>query len=132
MKKTILPAILMILFSTNRSSAQTSLPSGQPVKTGNEWHMPTDALTRSRNFTDRLSRKLGLDSVTAKRVYDAYLANTKSVDEISMATVNDDEKKERMKANRLAFDRTLEGILSAKQFAGYQEMEKDKKSPLNN
>ncbi len=64
MKKTIFPAILMILFSANRSLAQTSLPSGQPVKIGNEWHMPADALTRSRNFTDRLSLKLGPDSMT--------------------------------------------------------------------
>jgi hypothetical protein len=92
--------------------------------------MPGDALTRARNFADRLTRKLGLDATTAKKVYDACLANTKPVDEIAVAQISEDEKKVRLKVNKTGFDQTLKGILSPNQYAGYLKMDKEVKTAL--
>ncbi len=125
MKKTktaISGALLIALLAAAPASAQTTLPAGKPVKTGNEWHMPADAHTRAQEFTDKLKRKIRLDSATAKKVYDACMANTKSVDEISMLPLDADEKKARLKANKQAFDLVLKSLLSKDQFKAYQAL----------
>jgi hypothetical protein len=90
----------------------------KPVKTGNEWKMPADVFKRSAAYADGLKATLHLDSSQTKKVYDAYLANTKSVDEISVIP-DEEEKKARMKANQASFNETLKGILSPSQFQTY-------------
>lgn len=119
MKYIGLITLSVFLFLCNDLFAQESLPAGKPVKTGNEWKMPGDALTRSKKFTDDLKDRLGLDEATSQKVFKAYLANTKPVDEIPLLSISDEEKASRLKANRLAFDETLKGILSPGQFDKY-------------
>jgi hypothetical protein len=117
----LLPVILSVSICNNLF-AQDTLPTGKPAKTGNEWKMPGDALTRSKKFSDNLKVKLGLNDATAQKVFQAYLSNTKSVDEIPMLPIADDEKTARLKANKVAFDETLKGILSPVQFDKYSKM----------
>jgi hypothetical protein len=81
--------------------------------------MPSDVFLRSRSFADSLTKALGLDAAASKKIYDAYLANTKPVDEIRMTPGSAEEKKEKMKANHEAFKETLKGILTPGQFKGY-------------
>jgi hypothetical protein len=119
-----------MLFACSKASAQSSLPAGKPTKTGDEWKMPGDAMTRAKKFTETLKTSLNLDDATSQKIFQAYLANTKSVDEIPMLPVSDEEKKAKLKANRVAFDDKLKGILSDDQFAKYQKLEADSKNHL--
>ena len=82
-----------LLFACVHLFAQTALPTGKPVKTGNEWKMPGDALTRSQKFASDLKKNLDLDDATSQKVFRAYLDNTKSVDEIPVLPISEDEKK---------------------------------------
>ncbi|MDR3712716.1 MAG: hypothetical protein P4L51_07870 [Puia sp.] len=116
MKKIFLSSFFFLPFATLH--AQSDTPA-QPVKTGNEWRLPADVFKRSRIFSDSLQKSLGLDATQTKKVYEAYLANTKSVDEILMLPVSADEKKEKMKANHDAFNATLKGIFTPAQFGKY-------------
>jgi len=130
MKHITLITAAALLFTANCVFAQSSLPAGKPVKTGNEWKMPGDAMTRAKKFSETLKTNLDLDDATTQKVFQAYLGNTKSVDEIPMLPISDDEKKAKLKANRLAFDDMLKGILSGEQFEKYQKLEADSKNKL--
>lgn len=110
--------LLSLLAATFISTISFCQEPAKPVKTGNEWKMPADVFKRSATYAERMKASLHLDSTQTKRVYDAYLGNIKSVDEISV--IPDEEvKKAKMKANQAAFDETLKGILSAAQFHTY-------------
>ena len=113
----------VLIVACNNAFAQATLPAGKPVKTGNEWKMPGDALTRSKKFSDDLKANLGLDDATSQKVFKAYLGNTKSVDEIPMLPISEDAKTSRLKANKLAFDETLKGILTPEQFDKYLKIQ---------
>ncbi len=81
--------------------------------------MPSDVFKRSKAFADNLQKELGLDSVQTKKVYDAYLANTKPLDEISVQPISEKEKEAEIKANKTAFNETLKGIFTAAQYSKY-------------
>lgn len=121
MKKHSIILFVMCNTCTFSAFAQTPLPASKPVKTGNEWKMPTDALIRSKAFSDSLKGALSLDDVTTKKVFNAYLANTKSVDEIAVTFPKEDDKKRALKTNRLKFDLTLKDILSPTEFEHYNK-----------
>ena len=87
--------------------AQKSEPQ-KPEKTGNEWKMPGDVVQRSHYFADSLKKLFNLDNETTKKLFDAYMANTKSVDEIGVMESDEKERKEKLKA-----------ILSPEQFEKY-------------
>ena len=134
MKKVIVLGLLMMGLTGMRAMAQTEAEAKEaeakaalPTKTGNEWQMPKDVLTRSKNFTDNLQKKLGLNDVTSKKVFNAYLGNTKSVDEIRVSTKSEKEMKEALAANQAEFNQVLKGILTPAQFEGYLKEEKGKK-----
>ncbi len=110
----VLLALLLTLLSLNGMS-QTA---AKPKKTGDEWHAAGDAIPRSKEFADQLTKELALDETTKKKVFQAYLANTKTVDEIKMGTV-EEEKKQALKANEDAFNETLKGILTKDQYTKY-------------
>ncbi len=118
MIKTFL-SMLLLLTTANNLFAQQD----KPVKTGDEWRMPTSAIIRSRHFADTLTQTFKLDAATNQKLYDVYLANTKPVDEIPMLPISDDEKKNRLKANKAAFDESIKGILTTAQFATYLKMD---------
>lgn len=130
MKYITFTAAALALLLCNNAFAQTPLAAGKPTKTGNEWKMPGDAMTRAKKFTETLKTNLNLDDATSQKVFQAYLGNTKSVDEIPMLPISDEEKKAKLKANRAAFDDKLKGILSGEQFEKYQKLEVDSKGSL--
>jgi phage FluMu protein gp41 len=115
--KTYCPLFLLgFLTIPTQVLAQLPTTGAKPVKTGNEWRMPSDALPRSQQFTDELTKTLNLDEATAKKVFTAYLANTKSVDEIRMGGGSEKEITSALLTNQIAFETTLKGILSPAQF----------------
>jgi hypothetical protein len=118
MKKNILIALSFVLFVGVKSFAQTGTPE-KPVKTGNEWKMPSDVFKRSQAFADNLKKTLSLDSVQTKKVYEAFLKNTKPVDEILIGITDKKEQAAALKANQATFDNTLKGILTPSQFSKY-------------
>jgi hypothetical protein len=134
MKKVIVLGLLILgltgmhaMAQTEAEAKETEAKAALPVKTGNEWQMPKDVLTRSKNFTDNLQKKLGLNDAISKKVFNAYLGNTKSVDEIRVSTKSEKEMKEALAANHAEFNQVLKGILTPAQFEGYLKEEKDKK-----
>lgn len=125
MKKKTFIGIMLFAVTSIQLSAQTTNPQ-KPVKTGNEWKMPSDVFKRSKAFSDNLQKELGLDSVQSKKVYDAYLANTKPLDEISVLPISEKEKEAEIKANKAAFNETLKGIFTTAQYNKYVKIEAGK------
>lgn len=126
MKKHLLFGLLLLSLSSLRLAAQTAAPE-KPIKTGNEWKMPGDVLKRSKAFADTLRQQLGLTAEQTKAVHDAYLANTKPLDEIGVLPISDKEKQNRLRANKAALDETLKGIFTASQLEKYQLLTSIKK-----
>jgi hypothetical protein len=119
MKKIVFLSAMIFGISLSCAIAQSALPAGKPVKTGNEWKMPGDALERSKNFSDSLKSALSLNDETTKKVFNAYLANTKSVDEIAVMYKTEAERKSALKENRNKFDLALKDVLSSREFKNY-------------
>ncbi len=117
MKNKLLVVMVLTMIITVNAASQTT--PQKPVKTGNEWKMPADVFKRSEAYSNNLKIKLGLSDVQTKRVYDAYLANTKPVDEIQVLPGSDEEKKIKLKTNKAEFNETLKSILSPAQFDKY-------------
>jgi hypothetical protein len=140
MKKVIVLGLLILGLTGMRAMAQTEaeakeaetkeaeVKASKPVKTGNEWQMPKDVLTRSKNFTENLQKTLRLDDATSKKVFNAYLGNAKSVDEIRVTGKSENAMKEALAANQAEFKQVLKGILTPEQFEGYLREEKSKKT----
>ncbi len=126
MKRRTFAGIVLLIFISIQLSAQTTKPQ-KPVKTGNEWKMPSDVFQRSKVFANNLQKELGLDSVQTKKVYDAFLANTKPLDEIAISPGSDKEKEAKVKANKAAFDEKMKAIFSPGQYNKYHKMETGKK-----
>lgn len=102
---------------------QTGEPA-TPVRKGNEWQMPKDVLERSKKFSEGLRQSLGLDSPTARKVFDLYLGNTKTVDEIRVGAGSEKQKKDALAVNQLEFDEKVKFVLSPAQSAAYVEARK--------
>ena len=117
MKKKLLVLLLLTIIITVNAVSQTT--PQKPVKTGNEWKMPADVFKRSETYSTNLKVKLGLSDSQTKKVYDAFLANTKPVDEIQISPGSEEEKKIKLKTNKAEFNETLKGILSPAQFDKY-------------
>ena len=120
-KRNVILALLSTLLSAV-ASAQATAPA-KPVKTGNEWKMPSDVFKRSRIYANNLKKQLDLDSLQTEKVYAAFLANTKPLDEIGVLPISQEQKDRQIKANKAAFDEKLKGIFSAAQFNKYKKIE---------
>lgn len=113
-----------ILLMTGRIELHAQSDSSQkPVKTGNEWKMPSDVFKRSRDFSNNLQKQLGLDSAQTRKVYGVYLENTKPLDEIGVLPISEKEKQSRLKANRSAFNEKLKGIFTIDQYQKYLKLQ---------
>ena len=123
MKPNIVSAIIILFVLHATAYTQTTKPQ-PPVKTGNEWKMPTDVFQRAKTWSADLQKKLGLDSVQTKKMYDIFLANTKPLDEISVAAVSDKEKAAMRKSNQVAFDKKIKSILSVAQYQKFTLLNK--------
>lgn len=119
MKRNIVVAITLIVSMASLHAQQPE--PGKPVKTGNEWRMPASALQRSHQFADSLKKNLGLDDATAKKLFDIYLSNTKSVDEISIGAKDEKQRKDLLKANQNAFNEKMQSALSPGQYRQYMK-----------
>jgi hypothetical protein len=128
MKKVILCSLIMLALISMKATAQTGDQATKPVKIGDEWQMPKDVLLRAKNFSESLQKSLGLDDAVTKKVFNAYLGNTKPVDEIRMGQGSESEKKAALVANQAEFDQTLKSILSPGGFAQYIKSKKNGKS----
>jgi len=114
----IISYVAVLLLAGMHVSAQTGEPA-TPVKKGNEWQMPKDVLVRSKKYSEGLQQSLGLDSLTTRKVFDLYLGNTKTVDEIRVGTGSEKQKKDALAVNQLEFDEKVKSILSPDQSAAY-------------
>jgi hypothetical protein len=114
-----------LIFISACSIAQTTSKT-KSTKTGNEWHAAGDAIPRSKEFADRLSVALRLDAATSKKVREAYLANTKSVDETKLGPGSDAEKTSALKSNKDAFDEVMKNMLTQAQLSLYLKMPVDR------
>lgn len=129
MKKVTLFSFMLLALTSLKVLAQTDNQAAKPVKSGDEWQMPKDVLLRAKNFSEGLQKSLGLDEANTKKVFNAYLGNTKSADEIRMGQASEREKKEALAANQAEFDQTLKSILSPVQFDNYIKSRKTGKVP---
>lgn len=124
MKKVTLFSFMLLALTSLKALAQTDDQATKPIKSGDEWQMPKDVILRAKNFSEGLQKSLGLDEPTTKKVFNAYLGNTKSVDEIRMGQGSDKEKKDAIAANQAEFDQGLKGILTPEQFSRYLKSKK--------
>jgi hypothetical protein len=124
MKKVIFLSLFLLTLTGMKALAQTDDQGAKPVQKGNEWQMPKDVLVRSRNFSDYWKKELGLDDPTTKKVFNAYLGNTKAVDEIRMGQGSEKDKKNALAVNQEQFDQTLKGIFTSSQFNAYLKLKK--------
>ena len=118
MKAVPVIAIAQFFFFNTALYAQKDKPQ-QPVKTGNEWKMPGDVIQRSRTFANNCQKQLGLDSIQTKKVFEAYMSNTKPLDEIAVAQVSDKQKEQMVKDNTSAFNEKLKTIFTSTQYSKY-------------
>lgn len=125
MKKKFFLGMILFAVTSIQLFAQTTKPQ-KPVKTGNEWKMPSDVFKRSKTFANDLQNKLGLDSIQTKKVYAVYLANTKPLDEIEVLPITAKEREAELKANKAAFNETLKKILTVDQYSKYLKMQSGK------
>jgi hypothetical protein len=126
MKTITLFSLTLLALTSLKALAQTDDKTTQPVKTGNEWQMPKDVLQRAKAFSDGLQKSLSLSDSATKKVFNAYLGNTKSVDEIHMGKGSESEKKAALTTNQQAFDQVLKEILTPAQFETYIKKKKAK------
>ena len=88
----------------------------------NGGYMAADPATRAQKMTDRLTKQLGRDDATAKKVYQAALTRDQQIDAIQKGTDDNRAKARSLKANADQFKTTMQGILTADQFAKFQAM----------
>ena len=78
---------------------------------------------RAAKMTERMTRQLGLEEVTAKNVNAIALERAVKVDAINSSTDDNQTKQAAFVANKQDFEAKLKGVLSADQFTKYQTME---------
>jgi hypothetical protein len=124
MKRKFFIILVVAVAATISVHAQTTAERQMPVKKGDEWQMPKDVLLRSRALSQHLKKTLGLDSATTLKVFDLYLGNRKSVDEIAVGTGTPEDKKNALAANQSEFDQKIKELVTAKQYDLYMRERK--------
>ena len=130
MKKAILISVIVLGIATVKAHAQSGTERQLPAKKGDEWQMPKEILLRSRDFSQKVKKSLGLDSAATKKVFDLYLSNTKTVDEIRIGAGFAEDKKDALAANQREFDQKIEELVTVKQYEKYLEERKSGKLKL--
>lgn len=130
MKKAILISLMVLGIATIKANAQSAAERQLPKKKGDEWQMPKDILLRSSDFSQKAKKSLGLDSAATKKVFDLYLGNTKTVDEIRIGAGSAEDKKDALATNQREFDQKIKEVVTAKQFEMYMEERKAGKLKL--
>lgn len=115
--------VALLLLAAMHVFAQSGEPA-TPVRKGDEWQMPKDVLIRSKKFSEALQASLGLDSLTTRKVFDLYMGNTKTMDEIRVKAGSDKQKKDALALNQLEFDEKVKSVLSPAQSTAYMKERK--------
>ncbi len=76
---------------------------------------------RATRMTERITKMCSLDAATAQSVKAIALARDTKIDEIHTGTLDNKAKEVALKANKQEFEAKLKGVLTADQFAKYQE-----------
>ncbi|WP_435352892.1 DUF4890 domain-containing protein [Emticicia sp. SJ17W-69] len=88
-----------------------------------------DAPTRAKKMTEHMTKDLGLNEATSKKVYEITLARASKVDQIQSSNADGKAKNDALKANADDFKAKLKSILTAEQFAKFEAMKKDERGP---
>ncbi|GAB4023006.1 hypothetical protein GCM10028808_72200 [Spirosoma migulaei] len=124
-----LGGLLLTLFSFPLLAQQTATPDA-PAQTGQrmgrgrgmQQYQAGDPTTRAQRMTDQMTKQLGLDEATSKKVYDLTLARAQKVDAIQKGTDDNKTKSQALKANADDFKMKLKGILTPDQFTKFEAM----------
>lgn len=120
--------LLSMALLTNHLSAQsTASPEAMVTTRAKKAHADrpykaADPTVRAQKMTDQLTKELGLDEATLKKVYDATLARAQKVDAIQSSSDDNKTKNKSLQANAADFKQTMQGILTPDQFAKFQTM----------
>ncbi len=126
-KKAVILSFAMVTLMTSLAFSQTpsaampvATPKVQKDKDKGD-HRMFPANVRAAKMTQRLTKQLGLDAATSQKVGVLALARDTKIDEIINSTQDNKAKSAAMKINHDDFEAKLKGVLSADQFAKYQE-----------
>ncbi|MVM30641.1 DUF4890 domain-containing protein [Spirosoma sp. HMF4905] len=89
---------------------------------GMQQYQAADPATRAQRMTDQMTKQLGLDDATSKKVYDLTLARAQKVDAIQKGTDDNKTKNQALNANADDFKSKLKGILTPDQFTKFESM----------
>ena len=120
--------LLAIMASSQTILAQPPAPE-KHTKADKPQRPMADAATRARKMTDRMTKDLGLNEATSKKTYDITLARATKIDQIQGSAIDGKAKNDALKANADDFKAKLKSILTAEQFAKFEEMKKDERGP---
>ncbi|GAB3952527.1 hypothetical protein GCM10028805_34730 [Spirosoma harenae] len=128
-KKLALSGLMLSLCSFPLLAQQTTTPDAQSQTTtraGRNHSMAqrqmADPETRAHKMTDRMTKQLGLDEATSKKVYDVTLARAQKVDAIQANADDRKAKAQALKANADDFKTKMKSILKPDQFAKFESM----------
>ncbi|GAB4030721.1 DUF4890 domain-containing protein [Spirosoma gilvum] len=129
-KKLVLSGLMLSLLSlpllaqTAATEAQAPTQSTPRMGRGRamQQFQAADPTTRAQRMTDRMTKQLGLDEATSKKVYDVTLARAQKVDEIQKGSDDNKAKAQALKANADDYKARLKAILTPDQFAKLESM----------
>ena len=129
-KRTIVFSSLMLALSAFPLFAQQTATPDAPAKTNSrmgrgramQQYMAADPTTRAQKMTDHMTKQLGLDEATSKKVYDVTLVRAQKVDAIQKSTDDNKTKAKALKANADEFKAQLKSVLTPDQFAKFESM----------
>ncbi|GAB4048785.1 DUF4890 domain-containing protein [Spirosoma litoris] len=124
-----LSGLLLALSSLPLLAQQTATPAA-PAQAGSRMgkgrgmqpYQAADPATRAQRMTDRMTKQLGLDEATSKKVYDLSLARAQKIDAIQKGTDDNKTKNQALKANADDFKSKLQGVLTPDQFTKFESM----------
>ena len=124
-----LGSLLLTLCSFPLLAQQTATPDA-PAQTsprmgrnrGMQQYQAADPTTRAQRMTDQMTKQLGLDEASSKKVYDLTLARAQKVDAIQKGTDDNKTKNQALQANAEDFKSKLKGILTPDQFTKFESM----------
>lgn len=115
-----LPLLAQTTTPDAQSSTQTAPQRGRGR--GMQQFQAADPTTRAQRMTDRMTKQLGLDEATSKKVYDVTLARTQKVDAIQKSSDDNKTKAQALKANADDYTAKLKAILTPDQFTKLETM----------
>ncbi|WP_064197150.1 MULTISPECIES: hypothetical protein [Emticicia] len=124
MKKSIRLFLILLFLSSLSLYAQPPAHRPDGLPRGERPPIPN-----AEQFTERMTKELGLNAAASKKVHDAFLKNIKQMEDIFTSKIEEREKRVALDAHRKSFEKTMKSILSASQFAKFQKLEAEHHGP---